>query len=246
VMRREEFRALAAFAILVAIASAMMVSSAFADERGPGRLNGPLGETANMYGGYLILNIGVALGLFLQARSGPARFGSAAAVVLLGLPLLYTYSRTSFVAIMVAALLFGILKDRRLLAVAVIVALLTPLIAPDTIWLRISSISGVATGQEPSSWISRTWAWQQAGHRADCGTARPEPARGALAAPILRSPPLGRGQGPGWRLGATGYRIYFFTSSSARMSRSRSRTYFASTEIRAGEMSGAVKEISSS
>src|SRR5436190_13284535 len=70
VMRREEFRALAAFAILVAIASAMMVSSAFADERGPGRLNGPLGETANMYGGYLILNIGVALGLFLQARSG--------------------------------------------------------------------------------------------------------------------------------------------------------------------------------
>ncbi|HVE38456.1 MAG TPA: O-antigen ligase family protein [Planctomycetota bacterium] len=166
VARREEFRALAAFAILVAVASAMMVSSAFADERGPGRLNGPLGETANMYGGYLILNVGVALGLFLQARSGPARVGSAAAVVLLGIPLLYTYSRTSFVAIMVAALLFGIFRDRRLLLVALIVALLTPVIAPDSIWNRISSISGVATGSEPSSWTSRIWAWQQAGGRA--------------------------------------------------------------------------------
>jgi len=166
ITRREEFRALAAFAILVSIASAMMVSSAFADERGPGRLNGPLGETANMYGGYLILNIGIALGLFLQARSGPGRFGSAAAVVLLGIPLLYTYSRTSFVAIMAAALFFGIVKDRRLLVVALIVALLTPAIAPDSIWNRISSISGVATGSEPSSWTSRMWAWQQAGGKA--------------------------------------------------------------------------------
>jgi len=166
VTRREEFRALAAFAILVALASALMVSSAFANERGPGRLNGPLGETANMYGGYLILNIGIALGLFLQSRSGPARFGSAAAIVLLGIPLLYTYSRTSFVAIMAAALVFGILKDRRLLVVALIAALLTPAIAPESIWNRISSISGVATGQEPSSWTSRMWAWQQAGGRA--------------------------------------------------------------------------------
>jgi hypothetical protein len=166
ITKREEFRALACFTILVAVASAMMVSNAFADERSPGRLNGPLGETANMYGGYLILNIGIALGLFLQARSGPGRFGGAAAVVLLGIPLLYTYSRTSFVAIMAAALLFGVFKDRRLLVVALIVSLLTSLIAPESIWYRIYSISGVATGNEPSSWSSRLWAWQLAGGRA--------------------------------------------------------------------------------
>jgi hypothetical protein len=166
ITRREEFRALASFAILVALASALMVSNAFADERGSGRLNGPLGETANMYGGYLILNIAIALGLFLQARSGPARFASAAAVVLLGIPLLYTYSRTSFVAIMAAALLYGVFKDRRLLVLALVAAVLTSVAAPENIWNRIASISGVATGDEPSSWTSRVWAWQVAGGRA--------------------------------------------------------------------------------
>src|SRR5207244_4301475 len=79
--------------------------------------------------------------------------------------LLYTYSRTSFVAIMAASLLFGVLKDRRLLVVALIVALLTPVVAPESIWNRISTISGVATGEEPSSWSSRVWAWQLAGGR---------------------------------------------------------------------------------
>jgi hypothetical protein len=90
ITRREEFRALAVFAILVSVASALATSNGFASEEPGGRLNGPLGETANMYGGYLILNIGVALGLFLQARSGPGRFGSAAAVVLLLIVLLTT------------------------------------------------------------------------------------------------------------------------------------------------------------
>jgi len=166
ITKREEFRALACFAILVAVTSALMVSNAFADERTPGRLNGPLGETANMYGGYLILNIAIALGLFLHATSGPGRMATAAAVVLLGIPLLYTYSRTSFVAIMFASLLFGLLKDRRLLAVALIAAFLTAAVAPESIWHRISTISGVATGNEPSSWSSRVWAWQLSGGRA--------------------------------------------------------------------------------
>jgi hypothetical protein len=165
ISRREEFRALAAFSVMVSLASVLMVSNAFADERGPGRLNGPLGETANMYGGYIILNIGIALGLFLHAASVLSRVAAAAAVVLLGIPLLYTYSRTSFVAIMAAALLFGVFKDRRLLAVALIAVLLTPA-APDSIWVRISSISGVATGNEPSSWSSRIYAWQLAGGKA--------------------------------------------------------------------------------
>src|SRR5262245_47613679 len=51
VTRREEFRALAAFTILVALASALMVSDAFSDSQTASRLNGPMGETANMYGG---------------------------------------------------------------------------------------------------------------------------------------------------------------------------------------------------
>jgi hypothetical protein len=166
VTRREEFRALAAFTILVALVSAVMTSDAFTDNPASGRLSGPLGETANMYGGYLILNLAIALGLFLHSRTTGGRLASAAAIVLLGIPLLYTYSRTSFVAILAASFAFGILKDRRLLIVTLVVGVLTPLFAPASILERISSISGVATGEEPSSWASRVEAWQRLGGHA--------------------------------------------------------------------------------
>ncbi len=166
VTRREEFRALAAFSVLVALMSALMVSDAFTDSPTPGRLSGPLGETANMYGGYLILNLAIALGLFLQAQTVGTRLAAAAAVALLGIPLLYTYSRTSFVAILAASFAFGIFKDRRLLIVTLVFGLLTPVFAPDAILERISTISGVATGDEPSSWASRTLAWRTHGGRA--------------------------------------------------------------------------------
>lgn len=164
VATREEFRALATFTVVVALASALMVASSFAGGDSM-RLNGPLGETANMYGGYLILNLAIALGLFLHAPSPGSRMGSAAAVVLLGIPLLYTYSRTSFVAIMIASLLFGVFKDRRLLLVALAAVILTPIIAPDSILDRISTISGVATGDQPSSWRSRAYAWELFGSK---------------------------------------------------------------------------------
>jgi hypothetical protein len=166
VTRREEFRALACFAILVALASILMVSDGLTEGPTIVRLHGPLGETANMYGGYIILNLGIALGLFLHASTTGSRIVASAAVVLLGVPLLFTYSRTSFAAIVLAALLFGILKDRRLLIVALVVGLLTTLFAPSSIMDRISTISGVATGNEPSSWTSRVYAWQMLGGRA--------------------------------------------------------------------------------
>jgi hypothetical protein len=166
ITRREEFRALALFSVMVALASALMVSNAFSDDRTSSRLNGPLGETANMYGGYLILNLGIALGLFLHSATAATRAAFACAVVLLGIPLLYTYSRTSFVAILIASLLFGVLKDRRLLIVTLIVGLVTPVIAPASIMDRISTIAGVATGNEPSSWSSRMFAWQSLGGKA--------------------------------------------------------------------------------
>jgi hypothetical protein len=166
ITRREEFRALAVFTILVALASALMVSNVLSEDRISGRLNGPLGETANMYGGYLILNLGIAIGLFLHSPTAGVRLAFAGAVVLLGIPLLYTYSRTSFVAIFLASILFGIVKDRRLLAVTLIVGLITPVIAPASIMDRISTIAGVATGNEPTSWSSRVFAWQTLGGRA--------------------------------------------------------------------------------
>ena len=164
VRQREEFRALATFTLLVALASALMVASSFAGSEGT-RMNGPLGETANMYGGYLILNLSLAVGLFLHASSTSGRMLAGAAIVFLGIPLLYTYSRTSFAAIVVATLLFGFLKDRRLLGLAAVVGVMTLIAAPESILNRIVSISGVANGDTPSSWESRTYAWEMLGKK---------------------------------------------------------------------------------
>jgi hypothetical protein len=165
VLRREEFRALAIFSILVSLSSALMTANSFADDSSAGRLNGPLGETANMYGCYLILNLAIAVGLFLHAPTSGGRTAAAAAVVLLGIPLLYTYSRTSFVALAGATLIFGAVKDRRLLMVSLIVGLLLPVVAPDSIMERISTLRGMTTGESPSSWLSRVAAWGMEGGR---------------------------------------------------------------------------------
>lgn len=166
VVRREEFRALAIFSILVTLVSALTVANTFSDDATVGRLNGPLGETANMYGGYLILNLSIVVGLFLNASTGGLRLASAVAILLLGMPLLYTYSRTSFVALIVACLLFGALKDRRLLIVSLIIGALLPVMAPESVMVRISSIGGMTSGDSPSSWTSRVLAWEREGGRA--------------------------------------------------------------------------------
>src|SRR4030095_15845006 len=63
-------------------------------------------------------------------------------------------------------MLFGLFKDRRLLVVTLIVGLITPVIAPTAIMDRISTIAGVASGDQPTSWSSRVFAWQTLGGRA--------------------------------------------------------------------------------
>jgi hypothetical protein len=160
----EELRALVLFAICVAIAGAVLLSGGFVGS-GAARFNGPAGETANIYGGYLILHVALAVGLYLQAPGPGLRLVCAAASVILGLVLLFTYSRTSFTAIGLAFLVFGVLKDRRLLVILLVAAIVFPFIAPATVWDRVLSIGGVAVGPTPGSWGSRLYAWTVVGGR---------------------------------------------------------------------------------
>ncbi len=161
VRTRHEFRALASFALIAALVSAFTASSSSAGaDHDPGRLSGPHGETANIFGGYLAIHVAIALGVFLQAPGRGARLGSAAAAVGLAIPLLYTYSRTSVSALVAACAVFALLRERRLFVVLGVMAVCVPLLAPESIWTRITTISGVAYGTEPSSWASRLHAWQ--------------------------------------------------------------------------------------
>ncbi|HEV3028887.1 MAG TPA: O-antigen ligase family protein [Planctomycetota bacterium] len=163
-----EIRALAIFAILVALGSSALsisgtvTSSADSIE---GRVRGPIGETSNIYGGYLGLHLLLALGLFLHARTPLTRFSGGAAVVLLGISLLFTYSRTSYVAIGGSMLLFGLVKHRRLLIILFILAMITPVLAPGSVMDRIATVGGVASGPTPGSWSARLDAWEWATNR---------------------------------------------------------------------------------
>jgi hypothetical protein len=163
-----EVRALAIFSILVAIASSWFSLSTAIGRSGElteGRVLGPMGETSNIYGGYLALNLLMALGLFLHSATEGGRLIHGAAVVLLGIAILFTYSRTSYVAIGGAILIYGSVKHRRLLLILLVLAIVLPLLAPQSVMDRMATVTGVATGSNPSSWASRLEAWEIAWNR---------------------------------------------------------------------------------
>jgi len=167
VRKESELRALAIFAILVALASSFLSiggSFAAAADTLEGRVRGPEGETSNIYGGYLGLHLALAVGLFLHSRTPAARLAGGVAIVLLGISILFTYSRTSYVAVGGAMLLFGALKHRRLLIILFILAVIIPVLAPGSVMQRIETVGGVTSGTTPS-WSARLYAWDWAMNR---------------------------------------------------------------------------------
>jgi hypothetical protein len=158
-----EFKALTVFTVLVALGGSFLEwNETFLGAGGgmPGRVRGPTGETANIYGGYLTLVLSVTLGLYLHAHSGFHRLAAGLAIVLLGRALLYTYSRTSYAALIVGIVAFAVFKAPRLLFVVAIVTALFPLLAPDSILTRVSTLTGIVAGPGPASWDARTFSWQ--------------------------------------------------------------------------------------
>jgi hypothetical protein len=160
-----EIRALTIFSILVAVTSAVLTlgGSAYVVANPIGnRLTGPMGETANIFGGYLGLHLLLALGLFLHSTTSAARLAWGGAAVVLGFAILYTYSRGTYVALGGALLIFGLVKARRLLLILFILAAIIPVMAPTAILDRLQTVGGVASGTSPGSWTARVDAWEWA------------------------------------------------------------------------------------
>jgi hypothetical protein len=157
---REELKGIAIFALMVGLISAITSSDRlFETDDQRSRLSGPLGETANIYGGYLILHLGIALGFLLHGRAPGSRFLLVVLLIIIGGAMLRTYSRTSYAAFLLAALAFGVLKDPRVLLFMVLVSLLLPFI-PDTVLSRMESIGQLASERGSSSWNARVYAWE--------------------------------------------------------------------------------------
>jgi O-antigen ligase len=168
VRTHSELKAFVVLAILISILSCfagfIRIPSYERLYGGPGlaRVMGPFGETANILGGYLILHMGLIVGLFLNVEKFSHKVLLGIAFAILFYTLMLTYSRTSYIALGVGILLFGFLKQRKLLFVTAAGFILFPLIAPSAVISRASTIAQIGTERLPESFEARLYAWQRA------------------------------------------------------------------------------------
>lgn len=159
----QEFKAFLIFALLVSVAASFIsIGNMQTEVRGPvtERVHGPLGETANIFGGFLVLHICMFIGLFLYLPSVRGRLFSLVGAGLLFYVLMFTYSRTSYAALAASIGVYAVWKHRRLIILLLVVLVLFPLLAPDAVLGRAMSILGIFTGPGPESWEARVFSWE--------------------------------------------------------------------------------------
>lgn len=158
-----EFRALLIFTLGVAVAGAGFTYAGTLG--GGGKVAGPSGETATIYGGFLAMMFCLALGVLLHARTAGAKLVSSAALLVMGIGILHTYSRTTYMALGSAVGIFALLRERRILPLILLLAIFLPFLMPETVVERMSTIGGLVSGKEPASWTARTSAWEMTVNR---------------------------------------------------------------------------------
>jgi len=142
-------------------------------ERISAPFEGKVGEP-NTYGGYLVFMMSIATGLALMEESFRTRLVAFSLVILFSIPLLYTQSRSSYLAAIPAVLSFLWLSKRKqwIPPALLLVALLLPFMAPKVTKDRVSytftqgvgrpdtvAIAGV---QLDTSTSARLQSWQEA------------------------------------------------------------------------------------
>jgi O-antigen ligase len=142
-----------------------------------GRISAPfegkVGEP-NTYGGYLVFMMSIATGLALMEESFRKRIMAFILVILFSIPLLYTQSRSSYLAAIPAVLSFLWLSKRKqwIPPALLLVALLLPFMAPKVTKDRVSytftqgvgrpDVVTVAGVQLDTSTSARILSWEEA------------------------------------------------------------------------------------
>ena len=112
-------------------------------------------ENPNVLGEYLGLSIPLLAGAFLASDRFRHKFILASVVCMLTLCLVLTFSRGAWLGLAISVLIFALLKEPRLLALIVILALLSPMFLPPVVMNRIASIGSL----EDSSNAYRITIW---------------------------------------------------------------------------------------
>ncbi len=120
------------------------------------RVSGPMGETANILGGYYVLHICLALGLVVYKVRHRALMALVIAVIII--PLVFTKSRTSYVSLVVS-LLAMFAARRTVWTGLVLAACALAVLSSSDVTERFLTLFGVFQGNAPSSLVMRVKGW---------------------------------------------------------------------------------------
>jgi hypothetical protein len=133
------------------------------------RASGPEGETPNVLGGYYLIHLMFGFSLIYATKNYLYRLVLLAFILAVALPLLYTYSRTSFASFFVGLFIICIFVDMRYLLVVGIFAMCHQIFLPhlqsiptdQTFIDRYSTILDIFGSEDgkPSSWTARLSGW---------------------------------------------------------------------------------------
>lgn len=98
-------------------------------------------DNPNNFAELLVMLVPLDFALFSTARTGRGRFFAAAALVPCLISLAFTYSRSGFVALLLAVVLFFAFQNRRVIPVCLLLVLLIVPLLPESIYDRILSIT---------------------------------------------------------------------------------------------------------
>lgn len=128
----------------------------------PERLHGVATETANIFGGYLVFHILFATAFLLEEDSTTLQIGLILGITLMIYPLLFTFSRSSYVGFVAGFLFLGLFHKPRILVGGSLVTLSLFTIVPTNVIQRFGSIFVALSNAElASSWNARLDAWIQ-------------------------------------------------------------------------------------
>lgn len=112
-------------------------------------------ENPNVYGEYLIIAIPIAISLFWTEKGFLKKFFLLGISAVLMLAMILTFSRGCWLGILFSLMILAIVIDRRFIILGIVALMFMPLILPDTIINRFTSIGNL----EDSSTSYRVNIW---------------------------------------------------------------------------------------
>ncbi|MFN7181814.1 MAG: O-antigen ligase family protein, partial [Planctomycetota bacterium] len=125
-----------------------------------GYIYGPPGEGPNIQGGYYALSLCIIVGLLTTITDPLLWLGLLAVGGTIFYPLVYTLSRTSYIAFVCGVLTAGITKAKKILLWLVIFFAFVLALKENIFFERASSILYIFSDKPPSSWEARVAGWQ--------------------------------------------------------------------------------------